>query len=135
MENVYNKTISARVIIALKEALAAIYWRKQDCRQFIELTIENKLIVSTIDWQSNVKYESVSQLIDRMVSRKDIYLDDLLRLIQETQNFNDFSHLKKWDDSEIKIKKAKEAVAKLRKQTKGYFDLIEELKDAEKKTN
>lgn len=133
MENHYTKTISTQVIIALKEALANIYWRKQDCRQFIELTIKNKLIVSTIDWQTNVKYESVSQLIDRMVNRKDMYFDDLLLLIQETSNFNDFSHLKKWDDSTIKIKKAEEAVQKLRNQSKGYFDIIEELKQAEKR--
>jgi len=128
-----SKKISAQAIIALKEALANIYWRKQDLRQFIYLTIKNNLIVSTIDWDNNIKYESVSQLIDRMTTRPDMYYEDLMLLLQETSSFNDFSHLKKWDDAEKKIQKAKDAVTKLRQQTKGYFDIIAELKEAEKR--
>ena len=57
-----NKKISASAILALKEALVAIYWRKKDLRQFIELTLENPLIVSTIDWNENTKYENFSNI-------------------------------------------------------------------------
>ena len=133
----FDKKISVQALLALKDALEAIYWRKKDLRKFIELTIENSFIVSTIDWSSeNTKFESVSLLIDRMAKRQDIYQNDLLKLIQETGNFDDFSHLQYWDDSKkTKIKKAKEAVIKLRNQTKGYFDTIEELKKAEKARN
>lgn len=127
-----EKKISVQTLLALKEALATIFWTKKDLRQFIELTIENSLIVSTIDWAENTKFESVSQLIDRMAKKQDIYQTDILKLIQEATNFSDFGHLKYWDDSEDKIKKAKAAVDKLRNQTKGYFDSIEELKKAEK---
>ena len=88
-----TKKISANSILALKDALVAIYYRKKDLRQFIELTIENAAIVSTIDWTDNLKYESVSQLIDRMVKRQDLYQNDLLKLVQEVGNMNDFSHL------------------------------------------
>lgn len=128
-----NKKISASAILALKEALVAIYWRKKDLRQFIELTLENPLIVSTIDWNENTKYESVSQLIDRMTKRQDMYQTDLLKLVQEVGNINDFSHLEYWDDSKTKIKKAKASVTKLRNQAKGYFDTISELKKAEER--
>ncbi|HMG69271.1 MAG TPA: hypothetical protein VK588_16350 [Chitinophagaceae bacterium] len=127
-----EKKISVQTLLALKEALATVFWTKKDLRQFIELTIENSLIVSTIDWAENTKFESVSQLIDRMAKRQDMYQTDLLKLIQEIGNFSDFSHLNRWDDAQVKIKKAKEAVEKLRNQTKGYFDTIEELKKAEK---
>ncbi len=126
-----EKKISVNTLLALKDALTHIFWTKKDLRQFIELTLENSLIVSTIDWAENTKLESVSQLIDRMAKRQDIYQTDLLKLIQETGNINDFSHLKLWDDSETKIKKAKAAVEKLRTQSKGYFDTIEELKKVE----
>ncbi len=71
------KKISPAALIALKEALAHIYWTKNDLRKFVEYTIENKPIVSTIDWQGNVKFESASQLIDRMAGRPDIYKEDL----------------------------------------------------------
>lgn len=126
-----EKRISTQTLLALKDALTNVFWRKKDLRQFVELTLENSLIVSTIDWNENTKIESVSQLIDRMSKRPDIYQTDLLKLIQETSNFNDFSHLNIWDDSDSKIKKAKSSVEKLRNQTKGYFDTIEELRKAE----
>lgn len=126
-----EKKISIQTLIALKEALIHVFWTKKDLRHFIELTIENTLIIPTIDWTENTKFESVSQLIDRMTKRQDIYQTDLLRLIQETGNLNDFSHLKYWDNAEEKIKKATAAVEKLRNETKGYFDTIEELKKAE----
>src|SRR5690554_447247 len=126
-----EKNISTTTLLALKDALTHIFWTKKDLRQFIELTVENSLIVSTIDWAENTKFESVSQLIDRMAKRQDIYQTDLLRLIQESGNMNDFNHLKIWDDAETKIKKAKTAVEKLRTQSKGYFDTIEELRKAE----
>jgi hypothetical protein len=126
-----EKRISVQTLLALKDALTNIFWAKKDLRQFIELTLENPLIVSTIDWTENTKLESVSQIIDRMAKRQDLYQTDLLKLIQETGNFNDFSHLKMWDDAETKIKRAKTAVEKLRNGTKGYFDTIEELKKVE----
>lgn len=125
-----DQKISTQALIALKDALANIYWRKKEIRQFIELTMENPYIVSTIDWQENPKYESVSQLIDRMAARPDLYKNDLLKLFQETSNFNDFSHLKYWDTKGDLTKRAKESVTKLRAQTKGYFDAIEELNKA-----
>ena len=129
-----NKKISANSILALKEALVAIYYRKKDLRQFIELTIDNTAIISTIDWVDNLKYESVSQLIDRMVKRPDFYQTDLLKLIQEVGNMNDFSHLEYWEkDNKGLIKKAKAAVEKLRQQAKGHFEIIEELKKAEER--
>lgn len=125
--------ISTQAIIALKDALSNIYWRKKDLRQFIELTIEHSTIVSTIDWQEIQKQESVSILIDRMVAREDIYQNDLLRLLQETANFNDFSHLEYWDKDGELVKRAKKCVEKLRNQTKGYFDAIDELRKAAEK--
>jgi len=128
-----TQRISTQAIIALKDALANIYWRKKDLRQFIELTIENSAIVSTIDWQEIQKHESVSILIDRMVARQDIFQNDLLKLIQEAGNFYDFSHLKYWDKTGSITQRAKETVEKLRSQTKGYFDTIQELKKAEER--
>jgi hypothetical protein len=125
--------ISTQAIIALKDALANIYWRKKDLRQFIELTIENSSIVATIDWQEIQKHESVSILIDRMTARQDIFQNDLLRLIQEVGNFKDFSHLQYWDKSGSITARAKETVEKLRNQTKGYFDTIDELRKAEER--
>jgi hypothetical protein len=129
------KKYSPLAIQALKEALTHIYWRKKDIRSFIYHTIDNKAIISTIDWEANVKHESVSQLIDRMINRQDIYYNDLLNLFDSTMHFNDFSHLEYWDDSEIKIKRAKDAIKALRQHAQGYFQLKEEKDRAENRKN
>ncbi len=130
----FTKKISANAVLALKDALVAIYYRKKDLRQFIELTIDNTAIIATIDWTENIKYESVSQLIDRMIKRQDMFQTDLLKLIQEVGNMNDFSHLEYWEkQNKGLIEKAKTAVDKLRQQAKGHFDIIEELKKAEER--
>jgi hypothetical protein len=48
------KKVSPAALIALKEALAVIYWYKKYIRSFIYYTIKNDAIVSTIDWQGPI---------------------------------------------------------------------------------
>lgn len=127
------KKFSPASITALKEALINIYWKKQDLKNFVKLSIENDSIINTINWEFNRKFESVNELVDGMVARKDIYYDDLISLIYEVSNFDDFSHLKIWDDPEIKISKAKESVKRLRQYAHGYFQVEEEKKELEKR--
>src|SRR5688572_17428184 len=122
--SVNSKTISPAAINALKDALANIYWTKDDLKRFIYNTISNKTIVAIIDWVTPKKYESVSNLIDRMCSRQDIYRQDLIALFEQVIGFNDYSHLKRWDDAELKIQRAKNSVETLRAQAKGYFDVV-----------
>jgi hypothetical protein len=124
------KKVSPAALIALKEALAAIYWYKKDLRSFITYTIKNRAIVSTIDWQNNVKYHAVSELVDRMAARPDLYHDDLLSLFKEVANFTDFSHLKRCEDPEQKICMAQEKVSALQGHVKGHLDLIKEKEKA-----
>ncbi|MDT4329001.1 restriction endonuclease [Methylomonas sp. MS20] len=127
------KKFSPNAIQALKEALTHIYWRKKDLRSFVYHTLDNKAIVTTIDWDNNYKHESVSHIVDRMASRLDIYNDDLLRLFDAVMHMNDFSHLKQWDDSDSKIKKAADSVNALRTHAEGYFTLKEERERAEQR--
>lgn len=125
------KKFSPAAITALKEALINIYWKKQDLKNFINLTIKNTTILLTINWEANKKFESVNELIDRMVERKDIYESDLLELILETANLDDFSHLKQWEDADLKIKKARESVVNLRQHANGFFKIAQEKKESE----
>jgi len=121
------KKISPLALQSLKEALTCVVYRKVDLRQFVEVTIENKAIVGTINWEGQ-KFESASLLIDRMAARLDIYENDLLLLFREVSNVDDFSHFTYWEQKgKVDLtKKAKAAVEKLRKQTQGYFDILEE---------
>ncbi|QWV98955.1 hypothetical protein KP003_06820 [Geomonas nitrogeniifigens] len=129
------KKFSPNAILALKEALTHIYWKKQDLRSFVYHTVENKVFISTIDWDNNKKAESAGILVDRMVDRPDLYENDLLKLFDVTMHFDDFGHLKQWDDADTKIKKAKEAVEALRKHASGYFQLKEEKEKIEARRN
>jgi hypothetical protein len=127
------KKFSSEAIMCLKESLTHIYWKRKDIKTFIYHTIENRLIITTIDWENSLKEESISLLIDRMVQRSDTYYQDLLAFFDAVLHFKDFSHLKRWEDSDIKIKKAENAVEALRKQASGYFQLKEEEERAKKR--
>jgi hypothetical protein len=129
------KKFSPNAIQALKEALTHIYWKKQDLRSFVYHTIENKVFISTIDWDNNKKAESAGILVDRMVERPDLFEKDLFTLFDVTMHFDDFSHLKQWDDAETKIKRARDAVAALRNHARGYFQLKEEKEKIEARRN
>ncbi len=131
LEEEIIKELNANAILALKEALINIYWKRKDIKTFIYHTINNKMIVTTIDFENSTKDESITILIDRMVRRSDIYKDDLLQLFDAVIHFNDYSHLTKWDDSEEKISRAKNAVLAVRKYAKGYFNSKEEKARAE----
>ena len=53
-----KKKIFPQAILALKEALSVIFWKKDDLMDFLKLTIERKTIISTINW-GGLKRESV----------------------------------------------------------------------------
>lgn len=127
-----NKKISPQAILALKEALSVIFWKKEELQDFTKLSLENPAIIGTINWNTT-KRESVKELIERMINRQDLYKTDLMNLITSVSDMNDFSHLKFWDEDGTKTKKAKEAVEKLRNLTKGYFQITKEQEDAKKR--
>lgn len=127
-----KKKISPQAILALKEALSVIYWKKDDLKDFIKLSIENKAIVGTINW-SVTKRESVKELISRMTSRPEIYQNDLMNLLIGVTDFTDFSNLDYWDEDGSLRRKAEDAVKKLRTHTKGYIQLTKEEEEAKKR--
>lgn len=129
------KEISAPSIIALKDALKHIYWRKRPLRDFLYHTLQNNMIVSTLDFNSETKGETVSKLIDRMLARKDLYGEDILKLFDAVAHFEDFSHLEREEDAESKIKAAKASVEALKKHTTGHFEIKEESRLAEERKN
>jgi len=127
-----TKKISPQAIVSLKEALHLIYWKKEDLQDFIKLSIENKAIIGTINW-NNTKRESTRELIDRMVNRLDLYNDDLISLLLSVTDFTDFSNLTYWDEDGTKTKRAKLAVENLRKHTIGHIQLTKNEDEARKR--
>lgn len=130
--NLSQKKISPQAILALKEALSVIFWKKEELRDFIKLTLHNSAIVGTLNWEGT-KRESVKELIERMINRQDIYQEDLMNLLLAVTDFTDFPHLEFWDEDGSKVKRAKEAVENLRTHTKGYIQLTQEQEEAKKR--
>ncbi len=124
-----KKKISPEAISAVREALSVIYWKKEDLQQFIMLTIDNSVIISTINW-SATKREIVKELLNRMTNRIDIYESDLMNLILAVTDFSDFGNLTYWDEDGTKIRKAKEAVNRLRSLSKGFIQVTIDQEDA-----
>src|SRR5690606_5758218 len=124
------KKISATAINALKKALSTVYWYKSDLRSFLDHTISNKQILSYLDW-NDYKRNICSRLVDLLVKNEEKTQNDLLKLVYEISNMNDFSHLRQLDDGEDKVKSAKEAVSALRKVSKGHLEQIKEQEEIE----
>lgn len=127
-----NKKISPQAILALKEALSVIFWKKEELRDFLKLTLNNNSIVSTINWNVT-KRESVKELVERMTNRQDIYKEELINLILAVIDFTEFPHLEFWDSNGKLRKKAKNAVEILRTQTKGYIQITKEQEESRKR--
>ena len=126
---------SAELLIALKDALSSIYWTKQDLRFFIQNTVSHQEVVAYIDW-SQTKYESCSQLIDYMSKRQETYQNDIYSLINKTVQMKDFSHLKRWDNGEALIARARESVSRLERISKQHrADFCEQITVQQNRNN
>jgi len=126
------KKITATAINALKKALTTVYWYKSDLRSFLDHTITNKQILSYLNWE-DYKRNICSRLVDLLVKNEEKTQNDLLKLIYELSNMNDFTHLRQLDDGEEKERNAKESVAALRKLSKGHLEQIKEQEEIEKR--
>lgn len=104
--------LSGDIIIALKDALAVIYWTKRDLRLFINSALIHKELVGCADW-TETKYEICSQLINYMVEHQSYYGDDIYSLIKNTCQMDDFSHLMRWENGKELVAKAKKSVTTL----------------------
>lgn len=111
---------------ALKEALSTVFWFKADLHSFLEHAVSDKSILADIDWQRNYKRASVNQFVDRLAGSQEQFQEDLLRLMLDVATMEDFPHLARAEDSEIKIKEAQVAVQRLRLHIKPYEQLMRE---------
>lgn len=124
-----NKKISPQAVLALKEALSVITWKKDDLKDFLKLSMDNSAIIGTINW-NGTKRESVKELVERMTNRLDLYKNDLMYLLLAVTDLTDFPQLEYWDEDGTKKAKAKKAVENLRKHTKGYIQITKEQEQA-----
>lgn len=108
------KRLTPAAIVALKEALCAIYWYKADLRSFLQQCLPGTSLVASLNWD-NFKRQIVSDLVDYLVRRQDEHLGDLTRLCHDVCVIDTFSHLEQLDGGAEKASRARAAVAQLKR--------------------
>ncbi len=130
------KSLTPQAKISLKEALAVIYWKKNDLRMFVENSFTNiekgKRFCATINFE-NTKYQIANEIVSRMCQNPSLFDKDLINLCYNVCNMSDFNHLLIWEDGQEKVKVAREKVSALQRQCKGYFDQEDEQQKSEKR--
>lgn len=126
------KKISPSALLALKEALAAVYWYKNDLRAFLSASLSDSAVVATLNW-SAVKREIAWEVVDRLSKNEANNQEILLWLMKHVSELSDFSHLLQLDDGEIKARRAKASVTALRTQIQGIDALLNDRADVEAK--
>lgn len=121
-----KKQISSAAIIALKDALSAIYWYKSDLKSFLQTSLINKEILNSINWDGAYKRDIVAILVDTLSIKQDIYCDDLLRLCYEVGNMIDFKHLERLEGGLEKGRQARIRVEHLNTLLNTHREFLDE---------
>lgn len=125
-----KKRISPAAIQCLKEALTYIFWYKRDLRSFLYHALESSNILARINWD-DLKRNIAHDLVNELMKDQEKYQTEIIDLMNEVCQMEDFSHLRRLDDGKKKETLAKEAVSALRKQFVGHQQLVEEIKQME----
>ena len=116
-----SKRLSPAAIQALKEALSSIYWYKSDLRSFLQNSIGDRPLISSLDWNA-YKRQVVADLIDDLCTNHDGNFAGLTRLCYDVTEMWSFPHLEQLDGGEQKATKAREAVEQLRQLVKTHTE-------------
>jgi hypothetical protein len=127
-----GKKVSQSALFALQEALTSIYWYKPDFERFVRATVPAPEILARLNF-SDLKRQVAGELVARLSSDQAKYLPLILDLMGEVAGFDDFSHLARLDDGQMKVDQAKRAVANLRKQYDGHATIRAERDAAEER--
>ena len=108
-----SKRLSPAAVVALKEALCAVYWFKDDLRGFLHQCLSQPAILATLNWGS-YKRQIASDLVDYLIRGEEKHLGDLTKLCYEVCSITTFTHLEQLEDGTQKAQRAKAAIAQLK---------------------
>ncbi len=117
------KKVNPDALVALENALAAIYWYKNDLRTFLERSLGGQYLVGSLNWDG-YKRDVARSLVERLSKAEDS--TPLIDLMMAVAAFDDFTHLEHLDDGPVKVRAAKQAVGALRHLVSGHAELVAE---------
>jgi hypothetical protein len=127
-----KQKIAPDAIVSLKRALTALYWYKYDLRSFLTKSVGNVHLLSRIDW-SDSKRNIVGSLVDELDRNQQRYGVDLVDLMFDVAQVDDFSHLVRLEDGTTKAKEAKVAVTSLRKHLEGHEEIVRDRRESQER--
>jgi len=127
-----NKAINPQAIVALQDALASIYWYKDDLKNFLNSVLGDSPLLVPLNW-NHYKRDIVQELIEKMTSNQTRYRQELINLMVAAADMKDFSHLEQLDDGEKKAANARRAIRSLKTYVAGHEFISSEREAAEAK--
>ncbi|WP_157360679.1 hypothetical protein [Amycolatopsis thermoflava] len=130
MTSAGSKRISTAAYQALRDALPLIVWYKRSFRQYLTTAFRDRPeLLTGLNFQLS-KREVSDEIVDRLMRDEISYQPVTLRLMLEVANTKSFHELEHHEDSEKLLKRAREAVAYLKEQTRGHEQIIVEREKA-----
>lgn len=123
--------VSPVAVDALKDALAAAFWFKDDLHSFLASAVEDTSLLAGIDWKGSYKRVSINEFVDRLATDQVRSRDSLISLMVEVARMEYFPRLAHAEDRDMKIREAKQAVERLRRYVKPYEEQLRERVEAE----
>ncbi len=108
------KRVSPAALVALHEALTAVYWYKRDLRSFVSQVVRDPAVLSILNWD-DTKRNTVTLLVESLAQGDSSSQDTLMGLIRELVRIEDFSHLELLVDGANLAARARKAVGALSK--------------------
>lgn len=127
-----RQKIAPAAIVALKRALTAAYWYRNDLRTFLSTSISDPRILASINW-SGLKRDVVASVVDRMAAKQSTYGEQLIGVMLEVAEMTDFTHLQRLEGGAAKVREAREAVAALRELVAGHTEILEGRRKSEER--
>jgi hypothetical protein len=110
--------ISANALHALMEALASVFWFKNDLKKYLVSATGQPELIASLDW--TYKRTAVDDLFQRLSRNPERHRELVLGLMLDVAEKTSFPQLQRADDPKKKIAEAKAAITELRKYTAPY---------------
>lgn len=111
------------ILNSLKDALAAIYWYKNDLRRFIEATGITKELWIGLSWDG-YKIRIAGELVDLISNDGHTVSRDMTKLLDSVLAMSSFTHLEKLENGRRLAEDARSKVERLRFDVEAYRQVV-----------
>jgi hypothetical protein len=111
------RQFSATYIKALKDALTASFWYKNELREFLKASMKDHKLVDGLEWgnKDKKKRDILDGLLSFMVENESSFITDINVLTRGVLEISRYKSLEKLDDRDFRLSEARTAKEVLRK--------------------